>query len=281
VPHGKPLPFAPFDSPWKITAPIAVLAILAVGAGYLNAPIFGIHWFEHQTESSIGLPIEHGDEHAAEGGEGGEGEHAVAVDELAAGAGGPLAAAESGGGEHEYEAPGEFAVPAPPTPTWKLIIWPGMILVISGFLISLGLSLAIWGRRKNPFSVFVGLTGRSRVIGGLHSFLVNKLYLDALYENVIVRAVAHPIAKAAYWINQHVIDGAVNGVARVVKNAGLWVYRNIDQRVVDGAVNASGSVASESGHALQPVQSGKVNQYGALLFGAAGIGAVLLIILNV
>ena len=62
VPHGKPLPFAPYDSPWKITAPIAILAVLAVGSGYLNAPAFGIHWFEHQTESSIGLPIDHGEE---------------------------------------------------------------------------------------------------------------------------------------------------------------------------------------------------------------------------
>jgi NADH-quinone oxidoreductase subunit L len=61
----------------------------------------------------------------------------------------------------------------------------------------------------------------------------------------------------------------------------MWTYRNVDQRVVDGAVNASGTVASESGHALQPLQSGKVNQYGALLFGAAGVGAIVLIILNV
>ena len=52
--------------------------------------------------------------------------------------------------------------------------------------------------------------------------------------------------------------------------------------MVDGAVNGSGVMASESGHALQPVQSGKVNQYGALLFGAAAmVGAIVLVILNV
>ena len=276
VPHGKPLPFAPFDSPWRITAPIALLAILAIGSGYLNAPIFGIHWFEHQTESSIGLPIDHGEE-------GGEGEEAasVAVDEFAAGAGAPFVAADSGEGGHSYEAPGEFAVPAPPTPTWAAIIWPGLALVAAGFLLSLTLSLTMFGRHKNVLTRFSEFAQRNRVLGALHSFLVNKLYLDFLYENVIVRAIAHPIAKAAYWINQHVIDGIVNGVGQAAKNAGIWVYRNIDQRVVDGAVNASGTVASESGHALQPVQSGKVNQYGALLFGAAGVGAVLLIILNV
>ena len=100
------------------------------------------------------------------------------------------------------------------------------------------------------------------------------------YENVIVAGVKWPLAKAAYWFNQNVLDGIVNAVGAATKRTGGWVYRNIDQRVVDGAVNASGTAASESGHALQPVQSGKVNQYGALLFGAAGIGAILLIILN-
>ena len=61
----------------------------------------------------------------------------------------------------------------------------------------------------------------------------------------------------------------------------VLVYRNIDQRVVDGAVNGSGAVANGAGSALRPVQSGKVSQYGALLFGAAAVGALVLVIVNV
>ena len=60
-----------------------------------------------------------------------------------------------------------------------------------------------------------------------------------------------------------------------------WSTATSTNGSVDGAVNASGTVASESGHALQPVQSGKVNQYGALLFGAAAVGAIVLILINV
>ena len=146
---------------------------------------------------------------------------------------------------------------------------------------SLYLSMAVFGGRKNPLSYFVGLTERNAPARAGHRFLVNKLYLDDLYEKVIVHGIAHPIAKAAYWINQNVIDGVVNGVGQGGKRTGEWVYRNIDQRVVDGAVNASGLAATESGHALQPVQSGKVNQYGALLFGAAAVGAIVLILPNV
>ena len=77
------------------------------------------------------------------------------------------------------------------------------------------------------------------------------------------------------------LDGIVNGAGKFGRRSGRWLYRNIDQRVVDGAVNGSGVMASESGHALQPVQSGKVNQYGALLFGAAAVAAIALVILNV
>jgi NADH-quinone oxidoreductase subunit L len=58
------------------------------------------------------------------------------------------------------------------------------------------------------------------------------------------------------------------------------VYRNVDQGVVDGAVNGAGSAAQGAGSALQPIQSGKVNQYGALLFGTAAIGALVLVIIN-
>ena len=83
-------------------------------------------------------------------------------------------------------------------------------------------------------------------------FLVNKYYLDDLYEKVIVHAIAHPIAKAAYWVNQNVIDGIVNAAGRAGRLVGGWVYRNIDQRVVDGAVNGSGTVANATGTALQP-----------------------------
>jgi NADH-quinone oxidoreductase subunit L len=83
-----------------------------------------------------------------------------------------------------------------------------------------------------------------------------------------------------YWFNQKVLDGVVNGAGTTAKGIAGWVYRNVDQRVVDGAVNGTGSVAQGAGSALRPVQSGKVNQYGALLFGAAAIGALVLVIVN-
>jgi NADH-quinone oxidoreductase subunit L len=154
---------------------------------------------------------------------------------------------------------------------------PSIVFVAAGLLISLYFCRALFDEADSPLK---GLTQRNKLLGAGHTLLVNKYYLDALYEGVIVRAVAHPIAQAAYWTNQKVIDGAVNGVGIGTKLTGRWVYRNIDQRVVDGAVNGSGAAARGTGSVLRPVQSGRINQYTALLFAGAAVGALVLVIVN-
>ena len=62
--------------------------------------------------------------------------------------------------------------------------------------------------------------------------------------------------------------------ATTTRDVGNFVYKQIDQGVVDGAVNGAGEAAEEAGGVLRLLQSGKVQQYGALLFGAAAIGAL-------
>ena len=154
---------------------------------------------------------------------------------------------------------------------------PSIVLVAAGFAVSLFICRGLYS--ASAFAL-KGLTKRSETMRAGYLFLVNKYYLDDLYENVIARGVAYPISSAAYWVNQNVIDRTVNEVGVGARKTGLWVYRNIDQRVVDGAVNGSGAAAQGAGSALRPIQSGKVNQYGALLFGAAAIGALVLVIVN-
>jgi len=154
---------------------------------------------------------------------------------------------------------------------------PSILLLIAGFVISVAVCRALYGEKATPLK---GLTQRVAPLRWGYTFVANKYYLDVLYEKVIVRGVAHPIAKAAYWTNQNILDRTVNEAGIGARRFGGWIYRNIDQRVVDGAVNGSGAAARGSGGALQPVQSGKVNQYGALLFGFAAVGALVLVIVN-
>jgi NADH-quinone oxidoreductase subunit L len=157
--------------------------------------------------------------------------------------------------------------------------YPAAVISLSIAALGIGIAAFFWFKREELHALR-DLTKRNKVANTGYQFLVNKYYLDDLYEKGIVHAVAHPIAQVAYWINQHVIDGIVNEVGIGGRKTGEWVYRNIDQGLVDGAVNGSGTVARESGSALRPVQSGRINQYGALLFGAAAIGALVLVIVN-
>jgi NADH-quinone oxidoreductase subunit L len=123
-----------------------------------------------------------------------------------------------------------------------------------------------------------GITRRNRVARAGFTLLENKYYFDHLYTDIIAGGVKGPIARTAYWIDQNVIDGVVNGAGRVSTVVGRFVYDRIDQQVVDGAVNSSATAANNSGQVLRQITSGKVQQYGALLFGAAALFAGAIII---
>ncbi|HJM26649.1 MAG TPA: hypothetical protein QGF11_01665, partial [Acidimicrobiales bacterium] len=60
---------------------------------------------------------------------------------------------------------------------------------------------------------------------------------------------------------------------------GRFVYDKVDQIVVDGIVNASGRVSSDTGEELRKIQSGKVQDYAAILFAAATVLAGILIVI--
>ena len=222
--HGHGAHAGPHESPWLITGPIVILAVLAVVSGYINAAPFHIEKFLEWVEPR-------GSEWAPAL------EHAVFK--------------------------------------WINAV-PSIVLVALGFVVSLAICRGLYNSERFPLK---GLTRRFAPARAGYAFLANKYYLDALY-GAIIKAVAYPISKAAYWVNQHVLDGIVNGVGIGGRKTGEWVYRNVDQRVVDGAVNGSGAAARGTGGALRPLQSGKVNQYGALLFGAAAVVALVLVIVN-
>jgi NADH-quinone oxidoreductase subunit L len=114
-----------------------------------------------------------------------------------------------------------------------------------------------------------GITERNRVARAGYVLLENKYYFDHLYTGVIAGGTKGPVARAANWFNQNVLDGVVNGVAAMATGVARWTYRYIDQGLVDGTVNGSGYASESFGQALRRLQTGRVQQYGALLFGGA------------
>ncbi|MDP1794205.1 MAG: NADH-quinone oxidoreductase subunit L [Acidimicrobiales bacterium] len=121
-----------------------------------------------------------------------------------------------------------------------------------------------------------GVVARNGMARGGYNFLVNKYYLDRLYTDGVVGGLKGPIARATYWVNQNIIDGVLNGTAAIAIRLGRFTYEVVDQQVVDGAVNGIGVSAEAGGGALRTVQTGKVQQYAAFLFGALIVFAIAL-----
>ena len=150
--------------------------------------------------------------------------------------------------------------------------YAGVSLAIA--LMGIGAAAGYYFRNLGPH----GLTRRSRLALGGYRLLENKYYLDTLYINGVIRTIQYPVARAAYWVNQNVIDGVVNGVAAVSRRLAFFTYDVIDQKVVDGLVNGAGLTAEEGGSILRLIQTGRVQQYAAVLFAAAALFAAALVI---
>jgi NADH-quinone oxidoreductase subunit L len=257
---------SPHESGLLITVPIAILAVLAVGSGLFNATPFGESW-EYLKKWTEPRAVVVAESHA-----GGPGESFVVA----------VPTAEEGHSKSPCgsETPTDGICYAPALNHAKFK-WSKALLslaiVFAGIAVSWLLSAALYGRRDPRL---VGLTQRNPVARAGYRLLANKYYLDDLYERGVVSSIAGPIAKAAYWFNQNVLDGILHGIAKAARAIALVVYRDIDQRLVDGTVNASAEVTKSAGTTVQPIQSGRVGHYGALLFATAAVAALVFVILN-
>jgi NADH-quinone oxidoreductase subunit L len=158
--------------------------------------------------------------------------------------------------------------------------YPKAAISLSIAVIGIGVAAFFFFKREK-LGKLNGLTERNKVAHAGYMFLVNKYYLDALYENVIVASLRGGIARGAYWFNQHVIDAVVNGAAKGAKATGEWTYEYLDRKVVDGAVNGTAEVTAESGGLLRYFQAGRVQRYALYMFAAVGLLALLLLIANI
>ena len=122
-----------------------------------------------------------------------------------------------------------------------------------------------------------GLTSRNKVALAGYTFLENKYYLDDLYTGVVAGSTKGPIARAANWFNQNILDGIINGIGLGARKIAAVVYVVADQLIIDGAVNGSGQGSEGAGQLLRKIQTGKVQQYASILFAGAVVLAGVLV----
>jgi len=137
------------------------------------------------------------------------------------------------------------------------------ILATISVLIAATAGAIVWAyyRGKLPQD----LSSRNAVAGAGKRFLVNKYYLDYLYEQVIVAGIKGPIASGVYWFNQNVIDNVLNYTGKGAQALGRFTYDYIDQKGVDGLVNGIATLTGDSGDEVRKIETGRLQFYALML----------------
>jgi len=131
------------------------------------------------------------------------------------------------------------------------------MIALSVVIAGLGIALAylMYYRRVIDPERISNLAG-----GAIYRTVLNKYYVDELYELVFVRGFAIGGARILAWFDANVIDGVVNGAATLGRGVG-WFIGLFDNGVVDGAVNGVADGAWVAGRSLRRLQSGAITAY--------------------
>jgi NADH-quinone oxidoreductase subunit L len=190
------------ESPRSMLAPLIVLALLAVGGGWIAAPQLwgGVNYFDHFLAPVFAT------------------EPSAAAD---------LAAGEAGSGGASELLQALFSAP-----------------VIAG---ALGFFLAWWLYVRSPETP----KKWAESLSPLYKLLSGKYFVDELYAAAVVRPLV--------WLSDKV----------------LW--HAVDEGVIDGAVNGVARVSRESGDRLRLMNSGNTRSYASwVVLGAVVLTSLLL-----
>ncbi len=102
-------------------------------------------------------------------------------------------------------------------------------------------------------------------LGRLYVILRNKYYFDELYVATVVR-LALWLAGFLFNLDQQwVIDPLVNRVGQWGRELARGLRSLVDEPIIDGLVNAVGSVTSALGAFLRLIQTGRAQNYLAVM----------------
>jgi len=94
---------------------------------------------------------------------------------------------------------------------------------------------------------------------GLYKFSLNKWYLDEAYDKTAVAGTLG-LSRLLTWFDINIIDGIVNGTARVTRFISI-LSGLFDTYIVDGFVNFSAFFSGFLGLSFRRLQTGKIQTY--------------------
>ena len=234
----------PQESSLVMTIPLMILAAGALLTGFLNVPgaLGGHHVFDTWLE-----PVMVGSQGAAA--------HGAAVHAVGAAHG--VAAELAADVEH-------VAHEVAHDPFEYILMGVSVLVAFAGIF----LAWLMYRRQTIAPERF------SETLAGVPYHVVyNKYFIDEIYQATIVRGTMALSSLLANF-DRIVIDGVVNGVARVTRLVAT-VEGAFDHYVVDGAVNAIGAVSLWVGNRVRTIQTGHIYSY--LYAIAIGVAVVLFV----
>jgi NADH-quinone oxidoreductase subunit L len=155
----------------------------------------------------------------------------------------------------------------------EFIGWIAALSIIVA-LAGIGLGFAMYRNAEFGFGVLDPLTK----LGPLFRAAERRFFFDDLYLGVFVRPMQYPIARFVYKkLDQKLIDGVVNAAGSGTVLTGR-ATRSVDEHAVDGVVNGVAWLTDKLSFGLRRTQTGNVQRYAAGLFaGLVVLGTVLFI----
>jgi len=142
----------------------------------------------------------------------------------------------------------------------------------------------------------------ARRLPGFMRALDARLYTDAFYEYLIIKPY-FGLSRALWWLDAHVIDGAVNGVVALYKRLSGLVdvvdaqgidgavnglaggYKQLARAVqaadvygIDGAVNGIGAGLKQASKLTRKAQTGRISVYQRFIVGAIIVLVIILFV---
>src|SRR5438067_161158 len=112
---------------------------------------------------------------------------------------------------------------------------------------------------------------------GAHRLLLNKYYVDELYNGTIIAGTMAG-GRKLWTFDRNVVDGAVNGTSWLTVISS-WFSGLTDRTVVDGLVNFIGWIVQEGSLLFRRFQTGLVQNYALLmLFGIFAFVSIYLFV---
>jgi NADH-quinone oxidoreductase subunit L len=118
---------------------------------------------------------------------------------------------------------------------------------------------------------------------GIHRVLLNKYYVDEIYNAVFVRGAVLGGGRTLFGVDRYFVDGGngemraglgVNGIAWFTRDVVAKLSNVWDKYVVDGLVNLSAFILENLSYAFRAVQNGLVQNYALSML----IGVFMLIV---